>query len=239
MSGREHERDRQGADRGWAGLRARDPPPRRGARPGPRDQRRGLGPLAPDRAADVQSALDAQMEEPFIVETAADAARALEPIAGGLASMLFAVGLLGAAMLAASILPLSTAYSVSEYIGAESALDDRVHHVVPSLTRSSGHNRPRPARRECQEETGLIPDQLTRLGSFIPTPGYCDEEMHFFLATELRVPTDRDPVAHADEDEDIEARAFSLESIRALISSGGIIDLKTLAGLALLGQVPR
>ena len=40
--------------------------------------------------------------------------------------MLFAVGLLGAAMLAASILPLSTAYSVSEYIGAESALDDRV-----------------------------------------------------------------------------------------------------------------
>jgi Mn2+/Fe2+ NRAMP family transporter len=60
------------------------------------------------------------------VETAADAARALEPIAGGLASMLFAVGLLGAAMLAASILPLSTAYSVSEYIGAESALDDRV-----------------------------------------------------------------------------------------------------------------
>lgn len=60
------------------------------------------------------------------IDTAADAARALEPIAGHLASTLFAVGLLGAAMLAASILPLSTAYSVSEYVGAESALDDRM-----------------------------------------------------------------------------------------------------------------
>ena len=60
------------------------------------------------------------------ITDAADAARALEPLAGRLASGLFAVGLLGAALLAASILPLSTSYSVSEFIGAESALDDRL-----------------------------------------------------------------------------------------------------------------
>lgn len=59
------------------------------------------------------------------INDAADAARALEPLAGHLASGLFAIGLLGAALLAASILPLSTSYSVSEFIGAESALDDR------------------------------------------------------------------------------------------------------------------
>jgi Mn2+/Fe2+ NRAMP family transporter len=58
------------------------------------------------------------------ISDAADAARALEPLAGRLASGLFAIGLLGAALLAASILPLSTSYSVSEFIGAESALDD-------------------------------------------------------------------------------------------------------------------
>jgi Mn2+/Fe2+ NRAMP family transporter len=58
------------------------------------------------------------------VDDAADAALALEPIAGDLASTLFAAGLLGAALLAASILPLSTAYSVSEALGHESALDD-------------------------------------------------------------------------------------------------------------------
>ena len=49
---------------------------------------------------------------------------ALEPLAGSLAAALFAVGLLGAALLAASILPLSTAYSVCEAVGAEAALDD-------------------------------------------------------------------------------------------------------------------
>jgi Mn2+/Fe2+ NRAMP family transporter len=58
------------------------------------------------------------------VDDAADAALALEPIAGDLASTLFAAGLLGAALLAASILPLSTAYSVSEALGHEAALDD-------------------------------------------------------------------------------------------------------------------
>jgi Mn2+/Fe2+ NRAMP family transporter len=58
------------------------------------------------------------------VTDAADAAKALEPLAGDLAGTLFAVGLLGAAILAASILPLSTSYSVCEFAGVESALDD-------------------------------------------------------------------------------------------------------------------
>lgn len=60
------------------------------------------------------------------IEDAADAATALEPLAGGLASTLFGVGLVGSALLAASILPMSTAYSVSEVLGTEAALDDRV-----------------------------------------------------------------------------------------------------------------
>jgi Mn2+/Fe2+ NRAMP family transporter len=59
------------------------------------------------------------------INDAADAARALEPLAGDLAGKLFGIGLIGAALLAASILPLSTAYSVSEFVGRESALDDR------------------------------------------------------------------------------------------------------------------
>jgi Mn2+/Fe2+ NRAMP family transporter len=58
------------------------------------------------------------------VDSATDAARALEPLAGSLASALFATGLLGAALLAASVLPLSTAYSVCEAVGTEAALDD-------------------------------------------------------------------------------------------------------------------
>ena len=58
------------------------------------------------------------------ISDAADAAVALKPLAGDAASTLFAVGLIGAAFLAASILPLSTAYSVCEYAGVEAAIDD-------------------------------------------------------------------------------------------------------------------
>jgi NRAMP (natural resistance-associated macrophage protein)-like metal ion transporter len=56
---------------------------------------------------------------PTELETAADAARALAPVAGVYAQALFATGLLGAAMLAVGVLPLATAYSVSEALGFE------------------------------------------------------------------------------------------------------------------------
>ncbi len=51
------------------------------------------------------------------IQSAADAAEALRPIAGDSAAQLFAVGLLGASLLAAGVVPLATAYSVSEAFG--------------------------------------------------------------------------------------------------------------------------
>jgi Mn2+/Fe2+ NRAMP family transporter len=59
------------------------------------------------------------------ITDASQAAKALEPLAGTLAKDLFAVGLIGAALLAASILPLSTAYSVSDLTGRPAALNDK------------------------------------------------------------------------------------------------------------------
>jgi Mn2+/Fe2+ NRAMP family transporter len=53
------------------------------------------------------------------VDTAADAAKALEPIAGHYAKVLFALGLLGASLLAAGVLPLATTYMMSEALGFE------------------------------------------------------------------------------------------------------------------------
>src|SRR5690349_20508867 len=53
------------------------------------------------------------------LDSAADAARALQPVAGVYAEYLFAIGLFGASMLAAAVLPLSTAYAVTESIGFE------------------------------------------------------------------------------------------------------------------------
>lgn len=96
------------------------------------------------------------------------------------------------------------------------------------------HEEPtRAAERECHEEIGLVPSTLEMLGGYFPTPGYCDEEMNFYKATGLREPRE-DETAEQDEDEDIEQRAFSVEQIRSMMRTGEIIDLKTVAGLALL-----
>lgn len=58
------------------------------------------------------------------INDAGDAARALEPLAGNAAATLFGLGFLGAALLAAAIVPLSTAYSISESLGRRADLDD-------------------------------------------------------------------------------------------------------------------
>ncbi len=57
------------------------------------------------------------------INDAKDAALALKPLAGSFATVLFGAGLLGASLLAAAIVPLATAYSIAEGIGAPASLD--------------------------------------------------------------------------------------------------------------------
>ena len=57
------------------------------------------------------------------IQVAADAAEAMRPLAGDFAYLLFAFGLFNASLFAASILPLSTAYTVCEGLGVESGVD--------------------------------------------------------------------------------------------------------------------
>jgi Mn2+/Fe2+ NRAMP family transporter len=60
-----------------------------------------------------------------VIHDAADAAAALGPLAGRWAQILFGAGLFNASLFAASILPLSTAYTVCEGLGFESGLDKK------------------------------------------------------------------------------------------------------------------
>jgi ADP-ribose pyrophosphatase len=113
----------------------------------------------------------------------------------------------------------------------------RLAWELPAGTLKPNEDPKKGASRECQEETGLVPSQLDRLGAFFPTPGYCDEEMNFFKASGLREPGPEDEKAEQDEDEDIETHAFSIEQLRAMIQSNEIIDLKTVAGLAFLDRL--
>ena len=89
------------------------------------------------------------------------------------------------------------------------------------------------AARECEEEIGLVPGKLTRLRGYYPTPGFCDEVMIFYRCEDLRPPAP-DSTARKDDDEEIEPRTFTMSEARALVESGEIVDMKTLAGLTLI-----
>jgi NRAMP (natural resistance-associated macrophage protein)-like metal ion transporter len=63
------------------------------------------------------------------IASAADAAQALRPLAGEYAYLLFAAGLLNASLFAATVLPITTAYTVCEGLGFESGLDKKFHEA--------------------------------------------------------------------------------------------------------------
>ena len=105
---------------------------------------------------------------------------------------------------------------------------------LPAGSLEVGENPDEAARRECQEELGLIPGRLERLLTLYPTPGFCTEVMTFYRATGLRPPGPGDATAHQDEDESIEVGPFTPEHAAEMIHRGEIADLKTVAGLWLL-----
>jgi ADP-ribose pyrophosphatase len=84
------------------------------------------------------------------------------------------------------------------------------------------------AQRELQEEAGVTAKHWQCLGSFLSTPGFCDERIHLYLAQTLgRTETDR----HTDEV--IEVHWISLEQAVEWVYGGEIVDAKTIIGLLL------
>ena len=103
---------------------------------------------------------------------------------------------------------------------------------LPAGSLKPGEDIETAARRECHEEIGLIPEHLRQLGAFYPTPGFCDELIYVYLASSLRQPLSHE-TAKPDDDEDIQTGTFSAGQIRTMIASGEVVDLKTVAGVAL------
>lgn len=84
------------------------------------------------------------------------------------------------------------------------------------------------ARRELQEEVGLRPGRLEKLGEMFSSVGFCNERIHLFLAREL------EPAAQALEpDEFLEIHTFSLAEVLDLLDRGEIPDGKTALALLL------
>jgi ADP-ribose pyrophosphatase len=102
---------------------------------------------------------------------------------------------------------------------------------LPAGSVDDGETPEQAARRECHEEIGQVPQTIVRLAAMFPTPGYCDEEMIFFRLSGLSEPTE---TAAVDEDEDIEARTFSIRDAREMARRGEITDMKTVVGLGMI-----
>lgn len=81
------------------------------------------------------------------------------------------------------------------------------------------------AKRELREETGYSAKKWTKLITFWASPGYVDEKMNLFLASDL---TPGQP--HPMEDERIDMRWFQKKEVHELVGSGKILDAKTLIG---------
>ncbi|MCL2615516.1 MAG: NUDIX hydrolase [Dehalococcoidia bacterium] len=82
------------------------------------------------------------------------------------------------------------------------------------------------AKRELQEETGLCPGKLERLGGFYSAPGFSNEYLHLFLATELFM----SPLTAEDTEEISVIKVSSLDAIE-MLRRGDIEDAKSIAGL--------
>jgi len=110
---------------------------------------------------------------------------------------------------------------------------DREIWEFPAGRLDEGESAEDAARRECEEEIGLVPQRLERLGGFYPAPGFCDEELIFFRVSDLRQPPPDSP-NKPDEDEDITTRAVPVAEVRAMLARGEIVDLKTAYALTLI-----
>ena len=110
---------------------------------------------------------------------------------------------------------------------------DRETWEFPAGSTDAGESDEDAARRECEEEIGRVPTRIDRLGAWYPVPGYCDEEMIFFRVSGLRQPAPDSPHA-PDEDEDIQAKRFTIAEAKAMAARGEIVDLKTAFAMTLI-----
>ena len=92
------------------------------------------------------------------------------------------------------------------------------------------------ARRELEEETGLRAGTWRHLGSFFSAPGFTEELMHLYLATDLR-PAAEDGRLGPDEDERLLVERVPWRDALADAERGEIVDAKSLVGLFWLARL--
>ena len=99
---------------------------------------------------------------------------------------------------------------------------------IPAGTLDPGEPVMDCARRELIEETGYAAEAWRKLGDITPVPGYSDERVHLFLATELAAARQE-----LDADEVIAVHRMPLAQALDMVTQGEIKDAKSICGLLL------
>lgn len=81
------------------------------------------------------------------------------------------------------------------------------------------------AKRELKEETGIKANRIKKISEINTTPGFCDETLHMYLATELEVGE-----AKLDNDEFLRVEKISIPKVLDMIVNNEITDSKTIIG---------
>jgi ADP-ribose pyrophosphatase len=87
------------------------------------------------------------------------------------------------------------------------------------------------ALRELEEEVGIRAGRIEKLAEFFTTPGFCEEKLWVYLATELSESTQR-----LEEDEVVEIVRVTFPRAFEMITDGEIEDAKTIIGITLAAQ---
>jgi ADP-ribose pyrophosphatase len=103
---------------------------------------------------------------------------------------------------------------------------------VPAGTLRRGEVPEDGAARELEEELGVVAGRLEKLSEFFVSPGFCEEKMWVYLATELAETAQR-----LEDDEIIEVVRIPFSQALGMITTGEIEDAKTIIGIML--SAPR
>ena len=93
---------------------------------------------------------------------------------------------------------------------------------IPAGKLEKGEDPLECGKRELIEETGYKAGKIQFLGDYYATPGYCEEVLHLYLATELEFVGQ-----HLDPDEFLNVKTYTLDELFDMVMNNKIYDAKT------------
>ncbi len=102
---------------------------------------------------------------------------------------------------------------------------------IPAGTLDHSESHLTCAKRELEEETGFSAQNWKKLGEIVPVPGYSDERIFLYLATELC-----EVGRHPEQDEYLSVHMISFDHAVNMIYKGDICDAKTISGIFMAGK---